>query len=223
MRFKRLSAILIVFIVMLGLLALPISAEEVAEPENTPVTDVIGDGEANTPTDGVEENNTVLARVYEWAGENISEIITLLSGTAMAAYAMYQRGKNGTLINGIGRVLKSQGGVETATQAVSSGMEEIKALATELNGYYKDYSENEAERNKVTAALLVEVMSLIELQHIAFINNSSIPQSLKNLATSKYARCLSVINDDTEIKAAYDEMRGILGITEGAGGEETNT
>jgi hypothetical protein len=30
-----------------------------------------------------------------------------------------------------------------------------------------------------------------------------------------------VINDDAELKATYDEMRGILGITEGATNEET--
>ena len=73
----------------------------------------------------------------------------------------------------------------------------------------------------MTAALLVEVMALIETNHIAYINNSNIPQSMKNLMTSKYARCLSVINDDAELKATYDEMRGILGITEGATNEET--
>ena len=46
---------------------------------------------------------------------------------------------------------------------------------------------------------------------------------MKNLMTSKYARCLSYINDDAELKAAYDEMRGILGITEAQGDEKKDT
>jgi hypothetical protein len=47
----------------------------------TPVDGVIDGGEADTPP---EQNNTVLARVYEWAVENISEIVTVLSGAVMA-------------------------------------------------------------------------------------------------------------------------------------------
>jgi hypothetical protein len=217
---KRLGAVLIVLIVMLGLLIIPAAAEDVAEPENTPVDGVIDGGEADTPP---EQNNTVLARVYEWAVENISEIVTVLSGAVMAGYALYQRGKNGTLINGVARVLKSQGGVESATQNMTSCMYELKAQQAELNNYYEEYAKNEAERNKVTGALLVEVMSLVELQHILLINNGSIPQAIKNLATSKYARCLSTINDDAEIKAVYDEMRNVLGITEAASDEKTTT
>lgn len=220
---KRLGAVLIVLIVMLGLLIIPAAAEEVAEPENTPVDGVIDGGEANTPTEGTEENNTVLARVYEWARENISEIITLISGAVMAGYALYQRGKNGTLINGVARVLKGQGSVESATQNMTSSMDELKAQQAELNKYYKEYAKNEAERNKVTGALLVQTASLVELLHILLINNSNIPQATKNLATSKYARCLSTINDDAEIKAVYDEMRNVLGITEAASDEKTTT
>ena len=78
--------------------------------------------------------------------------------------------------------------------------------------YYKEHAKNEQERNKVTGALLVEVMSLIEIMHIICLNNANMPQAIKDLVTSKHARCLSVINDDAEVKAAYDEMRNTLGI-----------
>ena len=217
-RIKSLTTILIVIVLMLGLLVIPAAAEE-----TTPVGDANVEAETDIPVADVEENNTVIARVYEWASDNISEIITLVSGAVMAAYALYQRGKNGTLINGVARVLKSQGGVETAAQNMTSGMDELKAQQAELNRYYEEYAKNEAERNKVTGALLVEVMSLIELQHILLINSGSIPQATKNLATSKYARCLSAINDDAEIKAVYDEMRNVLGITEAASDEKTTT
>lgn len=227
----------IIALLTIAVIALPISAEEITEPltgENLPSVDDNGSGEVNTPPavenepteepDGTESEAVeadIFTRVFEFVETNIDEILTVISVAVMGAYTLYQKSKNGTLISGIGRVLKSQGGVENASKIVAEMMAKLDAKQEQLNRYYEEYSKNESERNKVTAALLVEVMALIETNHIAYINNSNIPQSMKNLMTSKYARCLSVINDDAELKATYDEMRGILGITEGATNEET--
>lgn len=229
----------IIALLAIAIIALPISAEEISEPltgENLPSAEGEGSGEVNTPPatenepveepDGTEDEAIeadIFTRVFEFVEKNIDEILTAISVAVMAAYTLYQKAKNGTLISGIGRVLKSQGGVENASKIVSEAVAKLDARQEQLNRYYEEYGKNESERNKVTAALLVEVMALIETNHIAYINNSNIPQSMKNLMTSKYARCLSVINDDAELKATYDEMRGILGITEGAPNEETNT
>lgn len=217
-RIKSLTTILMVIVLMLGLLVIPAAAEE-----TTPVGDANVEAETDIPVADVEENNTVIARVYEWTMENIDKVLTALMTGVVGGFALYQKGKNGLLLQGVGGMLKSQKGVESAAQSVTAGMDELKAQQAELNKYYEEYAKNEAERNKVTGVLLVEVMSMIELQHIAFINNGNVPQSLKNLATSKYARCLSVINDDAEIKAAYDEMRGVLGIAEAQSNEDKDT
>lgn len=228
---------LIIALLAITIIALPISAEEITEPlagENLPSVGTEDSGEVNTPpatenepveepdgTEGEAIEADIFTRVFEFVETNIDEILTAISAAVMGAYALYQKAKNGTLISGIGRVLKSQGGVENASKIVSEAVAKLDARQEQLNRYYEEYGKNESERNKVTAALLVEVMALIETNHIAYINNSNIPQSMKNLMTSKYARCLSVINDDAELKATYDEMRGILGITEGATNEET--
>ena len=208
-------------------------ANDAAGGGNSPVIDENGGGEVNTPPPSVDEPSgeengvtedtgeavNIFTRLFEYAELYFDEILTAVSVVVMGAYSLYQRRKNGTLISGIGRVLKSQGGVESASQLVSEAMKRLEEKQEQMNRYYEEYSKNEGERNKVTAALLVEVMALIEVQHIAYINNSNIPQSMKNLMTSKYARCLSAINDDAELKATYDEMRGILGISEGKSNE----
>ena len=238
----KLIIAVVVALLAMAVIVMPISAEEMIEPpanetlggENSPSGEDNSGGAENTPptvenepteepggTEGEAVEADIFTRVFEFVETNIDEILTALSVVVMGAYSLYQRGKNGTLISGIGRVLKSQGGVESASQLVSERMKKLEEKQEQLNRYYEAYSKGESERNKVTAALLVEVMALIETQHIAYINNSNIPQSMKNLMTSKYARCLSVINDDAELKATYDEMRGILGITEGATNEET--
>ena len=214
--FKRLCAALAVMIVALGLLMMPASAEV----EDTPVVDTEPGGEVITPPvqeepveePAEDENNTLVARMYEWVELYFDEILTAISVALMGGYSLYQKSKNGTLIQGISRVLKSQGGVESASNLVTEALKAVEAKQDQLNRYYEAYSKDEAQRSKVTAALLVEVMALVEVQHISTLNNANVPQSLKDLVTSKYARCLSVINDDAELKAAYDEMRGVLGI-----------
>ena len=172
------------------------------------------------------ENSVALffARALEFVETYVDEIAGFLSAAvtmiAMAIFSAYQKSKDGAIFTGIKKLISSHGDVENGTQAMASKLAEVKAEQTELKEYYEGYAKGEAERSKVTAALLVEVMALIEITHIGYINNANIPQSMKNLMTSKYARCLSVINDDAELRAAYDEMRVILGISEATGDEK---
>ena len=187
-----------------------------AEGENTPVVDTEQGDEVITPPEESEpaegENNTVISRLYEWTEANLDEILTAASVAVMGAFSLYQKNKNGTLVQGISRVLKSQGGVESVSNTVATALKAVEEKQEQINKYYEAYAKGESERGKVTAALLVEVMALVEIQHIQTLNNSNVPQAFKDLVTSKYARCLSTINDDAELKAAYDEVRGVLGI-----------
>lgn len=214
---KKLGAVVIVLLLTIAL-CIPCFAEEV--PTEDIVTEEIAPP-AETPTE--EGSSGFLDRVLEFVETYIAEIASFGSALAMLGYAIYQKASNGTMFTGIKHLLSSQNGVESVSQKVADALVEVKECQNTLNNYYEQYAKNEDERNKVTAALLVEVMALLETNHIMYINNTNIPQSMKNLMTSKYARCLSYINDDAELKAAYDEMRGILGITEAQGDEKKDT
>ena len=219
-KFRRLCAMFAALVVMLGLLVTPASAEEVTEGENTPVVDTEQGGEVITlpeEREPVEEpteivNDTFVARVWEFVDANLGEIVSTISAIVTGGFLFYQKSKNGTLIQGISRVLKSQGGVEHASGEVTNALKVVEEKQELLNKFIDEYSKSEAERSKVTAALLVEVMGLIEIQHIQTLNNANVPQAYKDLVTSKYARCLSTINDDEELKAIYDEIREKLGL-----------
>jgi hypothetical protein len=130
----------------------------------------------------------------------------------MAILAAYQKVSKNSSILGFGKVLKGQASVVHASDENTAVTKEMVKSQGEMLTYYKENVKNEQEKNKVTSALLVEVMSLIEIMHIICLNNANIPQAIKDLVTSKHARCLSVINDDTELKAAYENMREVLGI-----------
>lgn len=211
---KRLGALVIVLLLTLAF-CVPVFAEEM------PADDVVTE-EVAPPTDVTAEPETsnFFDRVKEFVEAYIAEIITACSTIAVAVYTIYQKNSNGTMFTGIKRLLTSQGDVENVSNRVADALDKVEEKQEQLNKYYEEYSRNEQERNKITAALLVEVMALLETNHIMYINNSNIPQSMKNLMTSKYARCLSYINDDAELKAAYDEMKGILGISEAGANEK---
>lgn len=214
---KRLGALVIVLLLTLAF-CVPVFAEEM------PADDVVTE-EVAPPTDVTAEPETsnFFDRVKEFVEAYLAEIFTAASTIALAIYTIYQRNSNGTMFSGIKRLLTSQGGVENVSQRVADALDKVEEKQETLNKYYEEYARNEQQRNKVTAALLVEVMALLETNHIMYINNSNIPQSMKNLMTSKYARCLSYINDDAELKAAYDEMKGILGISEAGANEKKDS
>lgn len=213
---KRLGALVIILLLCITL-CVPSSAEEM------PSDDVVT--EAVTPPEDVAEveERSFFDRVKEFIENYIAEIVTAGSTIAVAVYTIYQKNSNGTMFTGIKRLLTSQGDVENVSNRVADALDKVEEKQEQLNKYYEEYSRNEQERNKITAALLVEVMALLETNHIMYINNSNIPQSMKNLMTAKYARCLSYINDDAELKAAYDEMKGILGISEAGANEKKDS
>lgn len=204
---KRLGALVIALLLCITL-CVPSFAEEM------PADDVVTEEVASTENAAEEsETSTFFDRVKEFVEGYVAEILTAGSTVALAIYAVYQKNSNGTMFSGLKRLLTSQGDVTNVSNRVAEALDKVEEKQEQLNKYYEEYSRNEQERNKITAALLVEVMALLETNHIMYINNSNIPQSMKNLMTAKYARCLSYINDDAELKAAYDEMRGVLGLS----------
>lgn len=234
----------IIALLAIAVIALPISAEEIIEPpvtdtvggENLPSADDNGSGEVNTPPatenepvgepDGMEGEGIeadIFTRVFEFVEANITEMLVTIALGVLGIGAPYLKSKFGTLISGIGRVLKSQGGVAESNAEVAASQKDIAEKQEKLGGDVENLAKELAEAKKVIAALNAGVTTVIEVLHIITINNRNVPQPMKNLTTSKYARYLSTINDDPDLKATYDKMRGILGVTEGAPNEETNT
>lgn len=200
---RALCALVLVIATMLSL-SLFVSAEEVAEPVDPTYEEA--------PESSAEGSATLIGRIWEYVEKNAGELISALSVFATSVFLMYQKGKNNSLVLGLGKVLSGQKGVISASNINKEATAEMIDNQKVLMEYYKEYSKNEGDRNKITSVLLVEVMSLIEIQHVVCLNNKNMPQAIKNLVTSKYARCLSAINDDKELKAAYEEMRKTLGL-----------
>lgn len=170
-----------------------------------------GATEENVESAGSE---TVLSRVWEYVTENASDLLSATSLGSVALYILLQKKSNGSFLNGISRLLTAQKGVVSASDQNRAAVESLSADQKKMLEYYERDKKADEEKNKIVATLLVEVMGLVEIQHVLCLNNSNVPQSIKNLVTSTYARCLTIINDDEAIKKAYAEMRSALGLEE---------
>lgn len=188
------------------------------------VTCFASEVEAEEVTETAEEASLamLLDRVWEFVNENAGDLLSATSLGSVALYIILQKRSNGNFLSGISKVLTSQ---RTVVAASDDNKAEVKTLSEKqekMIEYFEKYASSEEERGKIISALLVEVMGLIEIQHVLCLNNSNLPQAMKNLVTSTYARCLSVINDDAAIKDAVDQMRAVLGIGEVIADEETS-
>lgn len=210
----------------------PTEGEE-AIPEETPEAGDEGTGEETpeevpedvTPDGEIDKAATdVFTRVYEFVAAYSAEIASYVATAVMIVYAFYQKNKNGVFFSGIRKLLETQGDTRDVTNEVFSrqkdltekldaALEQMTVLTDEIKADKKEI----AELKKTLAANAVETMSVLEILHIAYINNPQIPDSMKNLITAKYAGVLGKINDDEGLKRAFKEMRKILGIE---GGED---
>lgn len=188
------------------------------------VTCFAAETEAEEVTETTEKASLgmLLDRVWEFVNENAGDLLSATSLGSVALYIILQKKNNGNFLSGISKVLTAQKNVVSASDDNKAEVKTLSEKQEKMLEYYEKYASSEEERGKIISALLVEVMGLIEIQHVLCLNNSNLPQAMKNLVTSTYARCLSVINDDASIKEAVDQMRSVLGIGEVVSNEETS-
>jgi hypothetical protein len=218
--FKKIVLLLMMVLSIVAATAFAVGAEEaVADGEAVSETEPPSDVEA-----AAEDTETVFTRIYEFFMENIETILGMLSTLTGGVLFVVLRKYEKTLISGIFKMLSGQ---TSATDAAKNAEIATAAMAEKQDSIEARLSETEAaskERDKIVKALLYEVMTFIQMQHTLTLNNASIPQAIKNYTTSLCSNCLSAIENEEELKKAYEEMRGILGIEkkEGAKDEKEN-
>jgi hypothetical protein len=214
--FKKIVLLLMMVLSIVTAMAFTVCAEEaVADGEAVTETAPPSDVEAEA-----EEAETVFSRIYEFCMENIEKILGALSLGTGGVLLVVLRKYGKTLISGIFKMLSGQ---TSATDAAKNAEIATAAMAEKQDRIEARLSETEAaskERDKIVKALLYEVMTFIQMQHTLTLNNASIPQAIKNYTTSLCSNCLSAIENEEELKKAYEEMRGILGIEKKEGAKD---
>lgn len=218
--------LLIMIVSLLFATAITVGAEEVAEPGNevapettvpdltdaeTPVEETLTEETLVTETDG-EGNQTLIGRVYEFVTVNSEKLLGIVNLGTLAVIAYLSKNKNKILVTGLAKTVAGQKNVITAADSSEKAVAQMTAEQTAIGERLAAIEAGEIERDRMLKALLYETMTLVQMQHTLALNNGNIPQAIKNYATTLCANCLGAIENDEELKKAYEEMRNILGI-----------
>lgn len=168
----------------------------------------------------VVEEATVFGRLWEYVRTNAVTILGGLDIGMLAAYLFMYRSTNKSFANAIGKTLTGQKSAESAAEGAKVAADEVKSKIADVESRINEIEKSEIERDSIAKALLYEIMTLVQMQHTLTLNNANIPQAIKDYATTLCANCLASVTNDEKLKAAYDEMRGILGLKEGGADEE---
>ena len=201
---KRFKKIMMLLLMAVFFTASAVSVGAEGEEESTPVV------EDTVTTEESEEN--VFSRLYEFATGNYEQIIASLSLGLGGVLLVYMKKRVGVLVSGIVKMISGQTDATASAQNAEKSAEAMREVQERLENKIAEIESASVERDNISKALLYEVMTLVQMQHTLALNNANIPQAIKNYTTTLCANCLSAIENSEELKKAYDEMRGILGI-----------
>lgn len=218
---RRLICFFCAVAVCFSLMAIPAFADEITE-ETVPVTEAveqetIDEVAEEVAEDTVDEAYTLIGRIQEYITKYTGEILTTGGDVVLlGAYVLYfildkrkskdVKAKLETIAGNTGNVAVSQGGVVEVANNLIDGYNAASAKIAEMMATYSTFEEREENRDRLVAALLVQNEAIMEILQTAYAN-SQLPQGTKDLVIFKYARCLSLTNDNEKLDAIMRNIR----------------
>lgn len=219
--------IIIVFMMILAtisvLAAVPVFAEETT-----------ADTTADTNTDTTvidpsfkeevqETYHTILSRMGEWFGSNVNVIVPTASGVVLLVATVITFIKNKKWISivfgGVKKLLEMLTGVNTSQGDVAGKVDGLDADVKAMLADFKALKDGEEERSKMTAAVLVEMTTALEMLQTAYANNRNVPQSFKDVINVKYSKGMSAVDNDEALSACVAAVKHSLEDTNTEGGD----
>lgn len=214
---RRLICFFCAVAVCFSLMAIPAFADEITE-EDVPVTESVEQETIDeVAEDTADEAYTLIGRIQEYITKYTGEILTTGGDVVLlGAYAVYfildkrknkdVKAKLETIAGNTGNVAVSQGGVVEVANNLIDGYNAASAKISEMMATYLTFEEREENRDRLVAALLVQNEAIMEILQTAYAN-SQLPQGTKDLVIFKYARCLSLTNDNEKLDAIMRNIR----------------
>ena len=215
---RRLICFFCAVAVCFSLMAIPAFADEITE-ETVPVTEAveqetIDEVAEEVAEDTVDEAYTLIGRIQEYITKYTGEILTTGGDVVLlGAYAVYfvldkrkskdVKAKLETIAGNTGNVAVSQGGVVEVANNLIDGYNAASAKIAEMMATYSTFQERDENRDRLVAALLVQNEAIMEILQTAYANS----QGTKDLVIFKYARCLSLTNDNEKLDAIMRNIR----------------
>lgn len=195
-----------VIAILTALLILPVTAyTEAAEP-------VVSES-AEMP------NHTLLSRTWEFVSTYQEQIISIAGFTSVLLTALISNGNRKKNLKDIKAntsiVSASQNGVVGAVNTMIEGYNQLKES-------YEKYENVEDARNRLVGAVMVQNAVILDILQTVYVNNKNLPQGTKDLVNIKYAKCLSALENDDELRSCVEAVRKSLEAKQIVSDEETD-
>ena len=110
-------------------------------------------------------------------------------------------------------------GVNTSQGDVAGKVDGLDADVKEMLADFKALKDGEEERSKMTAAVLVEMTTALEMLQTAYANNRNVPQSFKDVINVKNSKGMSAVDNDEALSACVAAVKHSLEDTNTEGGD----
>ena len=144
-----------------------------------------------------EENPTFFGRLWEFVETNYPEIAATVGNVITIIMLIVYHVKSKKKLLNIDTATSKQLGTQSeVVDAVNCLIEGYNSLETELS----DYNKTEDERYKAVGAMVVQTKAILEILVTVYANSKNIPQGVKDLINLKYAKSLTTIEDNEQLK-----------------------
>ena len=160
---------------------------------------------ADVPTEETTEANDIFTRIWEFVTEYKGEVLSIVGDTGIITTVAYVLFK----LASYKKTLQNQSDI---VGVVNKLIDSYNALAEEhekLMATYEKYEEGETERSKAISVMTVELNALLEIISSVYVN-SKLPQSVKDMVSVKYAKCLKAIESDENLSAVLKAAHSII-------------
>lgn len=216
---KRIIVVLIMILATISVLAaVPVFAEETtAESESVvdtipPTDDTVVDPSIKQEAEGMYR--TILSNLGEWFYANKEFIASIGSGALMLFCYLIATFKNKNIFlvlsDALRKVHGKTEGVYTSQEGLVNGMNALVDGYNAMKADFEKLKETDAERTKMTASVLVEVTTLLEMMQTAYANNRNVPQSFKDIINARYAHCMKLVDSDEDLHACVVAVKHSL-------------
>ncbi len=195
---------------MICAIAFPLYAEEITD-ETVSDSEIVT--EAEQAPSGEVENYTFLGRVWEWVGSHKTEVVNVGCNGLLFAFMWLFKRKTGT---GNAQLAATLGTVASQT---ANNPQVVSAVNSLIDGYnvmsekYEKYGIAEGDRDKFITALMEQNTAILEILNTVYTNSNNLPQGVKDIIRVKYARCLQIVSDDSELKKIVEAVKKDIGGT----------
>ncbi len=211
---KIILTMLFCIVIVTTLCAFPVAAEDVTEAAETyEVIDAAIDP-------------TLFTRIWEFVGQYPEETVTVVGTLALAVMNFFIKKGNVKNSKDTKKLLdvanETLGGQNAVVGVVNDMIECYNGLAQKYEAMkekYDLYGATEDERNRLVGAVLATNTAILEILTTVY-PNSKLPQGVKDIVNLKYANCLKMLDDDTQLRAIVEAVRSNIGNLEATGEAE---